>query len=193
MRKLCCFAALFLVLEIFTLIQVGTHLGLLWLFALLLFGLVSGFGLFSLQRVRVLPALSGQAGKIRLPALLCTYLAGVLLIFPGLLSDALALLLLLSPVQSVLARRFAGAVGDFGSRSAREPGWSFGRFFTMARRPGERTEADGRQTVVGDDFYSRGDDRATGQKIIPAKQLTVIDVKPEQLSAVPRKDRVERE
>jgi len=187
MRKLCCFIILFFGLEIYKLIQVGTHLGLWWLLVLLLLGLAAGLGLFSLQRARALAPLSGQSGKMRVSALLCGYFAGILLIFPGLLSDVLALLLLLSPVQAALTRCFAGVVGSFGARTNLNQDWRFGRVFTMARYPGDRTGEDYRQTVVDDDFYAYGESRATGARIIPADQVTVIDVKPEQLSAAPRK------
>ena len=187
MRKLCGFILLFFGLEIYTLIQVGTRLGLFWLFALLLFGLVAGLGLFSLQRARALTALYGQGGKMRFSGMLCVYLAGFLLIFPGLLSDVLALLLLLPPVQAGLARRFAGTLGSFGFKTASNRNWGFGRVFTMARYPGARTEGGGRQTFEGGGFYAHDKDCPVGPRIIPADQITIIDVEPEQLSAASRK------
>jgi UPF0716 protein FxsA len=94
----------FPVLEIFTLVQVADIIGwwllLLWLLIAALIGgrLLRGVGLDA--PARLLAALqSGQSLGASLWYGFIPFIAGILLIFPGVISDVIALILLLIPVR----------------------------------------------------------------------------------------------
>lgn len=99
------FVLLFPAMEIYTLFQVADVIGW-WLLAWLIFGVVAGRFLIKGESVAMLGRLArtAQSGQSPFAALWKTgrtMLAGVLLIFPGVLSDVIALILLLWPSKSV--------------------------------------------------------------------------------------------
>ena len=109
MRKLISIVLLFVLLfpamEIYAMFQVAEFIGW-WLLAWLIFGSVAGRLLIKGESVAMLGRLAStaQSGQSPFAALWKTgrtMLAGVLLIFPGVLSDIIALILLLWPSRSV--------------------------------------------------------------------------------------------
>lgn len=109
MRKLISIVLLFVLLfpamEIYAMFQVAGFIGW-WLLAWLIFGVVAGRLLIKGESVAMLGRLAStaQSGQSPFAALWKTgrtMLAGVLLIFPGVLSDVIALILLLWPGKSV--------------------------------------------------------------------------------------------
>lgn len=102
-------------LELWVLVKVGSSIGALPVIALVILGAVAGLAVLrgagwqalSLARLRM----SQHASPV--PALVEGFLvatAGVLLLLPGLLSDAVALLLLVGPLRRLLARRWGRSV-----------------------------------------------------------------------------------
>lgn len=89
----------YIVLEIYVLVQAAASLGG-WN-VLLLLGLGFLAGAFILQHNRA-TIMSGQPPRVA--AMIFSSIAGVLLIIPGFVSDFLALLLLLPPMQTYLGR-----------------------------------------------------------------------------------------
>jgi len=105
----------FPVVEVLLLVKLA-HLYGWWLLAYLLFSAVAGVILINGERMLALARILQVAGQGEHPlfALLCSarnLIAGVLLILPGVLSDVLALLLLLFPL-SLLQRRPLQAAND---------------------------------------------------------------------------------
>lgn len=106
----------FPVLEIFTLVRLADWAGwwlLGWLLLAAAFGVAllrdAGFG----APVRLLAALqSGQSLGMSLWYGFVPFAAGVLLIFPGVISDVLALLLLLLPLPGRRGRGMPAAAND---------------------------------------------------------------------------------
>jgi len=106
------------IIDLLLLSRVGKAIGpgnvLLWLVAagLLGFAAIKTRG-FSWRRGR--PPLGPLERSL-------TFLAGILLIFPGLVSDLLGLLLLVPPVRRRLMTRIQSTI--FGRRFGPRPGWS---------------------------------------------------------------------
>jgi UPF0716 protein FxsA len=109
MRKLISLVLLFVLLfpamEIYAMFQVAEFIGW-WLLAWLIFGIVAGRLLIKGESMAMLGRLAStaQSGQSPFAALWKTgrtMLAGVLLIFPGVLSDVIALILLLWPSKAV--------------------------------------------------------------------------------------------
>ena len=104
-------------LEIYTLFRVADLIGGWWLLSWLIFSAVAGWMLIKEERLAMLGRLmiSMQTGQSPFAALWDsgrTMIAGVLLIIPGVISDAIALILLLLPNQSRPAK--ATGVPDDG-------------------------------------------------------------------------------
>jgi UPF0716 protein FxsA len=103
------------ILEIVVFILVGQAIGVLWTVLLILAGVVvgatmvraSGFAL--LTRLRADMA-AGRAPERAVAASAMTAIAGVLFILPGFISDAVGLLLLLPPLQKLVASKMSGGV-----------------------------------------------------------------------------------
>lgn len=96
--------------EIAGFIVVGDAIGLWPTLALVVLAALAGGLLLRLQGIatirRVQAALARrQAPVVEIFDAFCVMIAAVLLIIPGFVSDAIALLLLLSPVRSLLRRR----------------------------------------------------------------------------------------
>ena len=105
-------------LEIYTLFQVADAIGW-WLLPWLIFTAGAGWVLIQEERLAIFGRLmlSIQSGQSPFGALWDsgrTMMAGLLLIFPGVLSDALALILLLLPRQSSKGVTGTGAPPDDG-------------------------------------------------------------------------------
>lgn len=100
--RLSLFVLLFLVLEITSIIKVGGLLGASGAIGLLVLGAILGGVIFNLQSQRMRGAmLRGAAGGNPLNSL-SLYLAAVLFVFPGFVSDFFALLLLFPPTRLLL-------------------------------------------------------------------------------------------
>lgn len=124
--------------EIALFVTLGGWLGL-WLTLLIVVG--TGFlGVFILrqQGLRAMSDMQGALRGIQGPLSPMAHnalimMAGVLLVLPGFLTDALGLLLLVAPVREWVIARFAGNVGTFRQRG-RTPDWRDG--------PGSRASAE---------------------------------------------------
>ncbi|MBX7078301.1 MAG: FxsA family protein [Nannocystaceae bacterium] len=107
----------FAVLELWLLVVLGRSLGGLPTFGLVLGSAVAGVAIARAQARAALhavqqAAITGAPVDAALGERAALVLAGALLIVPGVISDGLALALLLPPVRRVLARRVGGALGS---------------------------------------------------------------------------------
>lgn len=105
-------------LEIASVIWVGGRIGVFPTLLLLFFGTVVGISLFrsagaSMAQLLRPSGSSQKTGSMLASAALARVIAGVLFFIPGFLSDALALLVLLPPVQTWVAARIR--VADIGN------------------------------------------------------------------------------
>jgi UPF0716 protein FxsA len=105
-------------LEIYTLVKVYQSIGL-WVFALLLSSAFLGFALIAEERLAFIGRMmmTVQSGGSPIRALFAsgrTMIAGGLLIFPGVISDVLAILLLLIPAQLFGRKQDAAIPPDDG-------------------------------------------------------------------------------
>ena len=105
-----CFILLLLYpgLELYILILAGGHLGFWGIVALLLLAAIAGFALLRARGMNILAKFQEEAAKGAIPSFsvfdtLCRMAAGWLLIFPGFISDCIALLLLIPFVRRALA------------------------------------------------------------------------------------------
>lgn len=117
--------------ELFTLISLGTEIGALATLAYVFLTFVLGLGIVRLQGMEILSRLrTAQNDPVVVGQMLGDELAfgfaGLLLMIPGLLTDALALLVLFGPLRRRLQRMFTGAADRRGAPSQ------------GAHRPGER-------------------------------------------------------
>ena len=94
--------------ELLVLSQIGSAIGALQCLALLFAAMVLGAVLVKL-RARQLMAQMQQTHNINIK-LLWLPLAGFLFIFPGFITDVLAVLILLPPVENWLVKKFAGSM-----------------------------------------------------------------------------------
>ena len=136
------------VAEIVAFVVIGGEIGVLATLAWVFLAAVAGIVIMRLQGLAT--ALQVRAamahGELPAHALLvgaCVTVAGLLLLFPGFVSDALAALLLVPPLRDLmfrlLARRFAGHV-DVTLHGAAGPASGGG--------PGRRRGAPGRRGVI---------------------------------------------
>lgn len=150
LRAFFLFALVFLFLEIVVLLQVGSWLGGMNTFALLVLTAIGGVVLVRMQGMRNLIKMQQKMARGQLPGLEMAsgpllFLAGILLILPGFIGDLIGLLLLLTPVRKAIARyavRHMVVVGQ---------GFSFRQTHT---RPAD-DEADG-TTIDGEYSEKRG-------------------------------------
>lgn len=98
--------ALFFVVELVVLIQIGSAIGALQCISLMFAAMVLGAVLVKL-RAKALMTQMQESRNVNIK-LLWLPLAGFLFIFPGFISDILAVLVLLPPVENFLVRRFTG-------------------------------------------------------------------------------------
>ncbi len=99
---------LFPALELWVLIQVGEQVGALATVALVILSTMAGLFLLRLRGARVASRLQSELSAGRLPSAaimdtMCMAAAGWLFIFPGFVSDIIALLLLFPPTRALLA------------------------------------------------------------------------------------------
>jgi UPF0716 protein FxsA len=122
-------ALLFLVIpatEIYLILKVGALLGAGATLAVIALTAIVGAALAKSQGVAVLKQMnnsinSGQGVGTSIMEGVLVLVAGVTLLAPGFLTDAMGLLLLLPPVRSALARYFAGKVQVVGGPMAGMP------------------------------------------------------------------------
>ena len=96
-------------IEIFTFAQVGGKIGGLWTVLLTLATAMLGVLLIKTQGGRTISNVKDQLQQGQMPAQavvggIMTFISGAFLLLPGFISDALGLILLLPPVQAVLAQ-----------------------------------------------------------------------------------------
>jgi UPF0716 protein FxsA len=107
------FLALFLlfvalpIAELYVLVQVGAHIGVLATFGLMVLFTVAGVWLCKRQGLGVLRRMNAQLNRGEAPTHelvdgLLVLLAGALLILPGFITDVIGLALLLPPVRALL-------------------------------------------------------------------------------------------
>ena len=136
--------------ELYTLIQLGSHIGALAALAYVFVTLVLGVAILRLQGMEIIARLrSAQAGGVAMEQLmaddLAVGLAGVLLLVPGLVTDALAVIVLVGP----LWRRLSGQHRTAEPGDGRRPGP------TPFHDPGARGRRD---DAIEGDFRRLDDD-----------------------------------
>lgn len=122
---------LFPALELWVLIQVGSRIGALSTIALVFLSIVAGLALLRVRGLHVAKTMRAELAEGRVPAspiidTFCLMAAGCLFIFPGFVSDALALLLIIPGIRrplgaivtrSMQARGFQGQTVHFRAAS----------------------------------------------------------------------------
>ncbi|GAB3438947.1 FxsA family protein [Insolitispirillum peregrinum] len=124
--------------EIYTFVVVGEQIGGLATLGLVLLSTVIGGAIIRLQGLSLLPQMQQAMARHQPPAAallngMAVLLAGLLLIIPGFLTDALAVLLLLPPLRrgllmlglAAFARRWTASAGSFGSGGFAHPHQDF--------------------------------------------------------------------
>ena len=101
------FILLFPALELWVLIQVGKEIGALATIGLVFFSVFIGFALLRLRGAQIAGGIQAELAAGRIPSghildTFCLMAAGWLFLFPGLISDATALLLLIPFVRKAL-------------------------------------------------------------------------------------------
>ena len=156
---------LFPILEFYLLVRVGTEVGalsvILWCIAAAFLGawVLKDHGLGVLQRMQAQLVQGVRPHDSMLSAVL-VFFAGILLILPGFLSDAVGLALLIPPVRQAVAAWFAGraATGQSGSSQM---------FFFRSFGPG---------SSQGNGGYGQGQyDAHAFQDSQDPRQVTIID------------------
>lgn len=119
-----------IVLEVWSIIEVGDHIGILATFVLLVAGFIFGSQVLRAQGIASLmqSVKEAQAGKSPLNAIaggVINAFAGILLIIPGFVSDVIAIIILLPFVRNLFIKRLLnkGSLAGFASRGF---GGSFG-------------------------------------------------------------------
>lgn len=103
--------------ELYGLLAVGARIGALRTLLLLILAAAAGVVVMRHHGMRGLWQMRSALGRGQSPAqpmleTLLAQIAGVLLILPGFIGDALALVLLLPPVRRLLVRRLVGATSN---------------------------------------------------------------------------------
>ncbi|SBW09352.1 putative Phage T7 F exclusion suppressor FxsA [uncultured delta proteobacterium] len=98
---------LFPALELWVLIQVGKEIGALATVGLVIVSMFIGFGLLRLRGMHIAKTMQTELAAGRLPSgqiadTFCLMVAGWLFVFPGFVSDVLAVLLLIPGVRHIL-------------------------------------------------------------------------------------------
>lgn len=94
-------------LELYVMIQVGSEIGILWTIAALLGISVVGTWLAKREGFRIMRSFIDTSRKGEVPTRemvqgVCVLVAGMLLVVPGFIGDALGILLLLPPVRALV-------------------------------------------------------------------------------------------
>lgn len=98
---------LFPALELWVLIQVGEEIGALATVGLVIVSMFIGFGLLRLRGIHIAKTMQAELAAGRLPSsqiadTFCLMVAGWLFVFPGFVSDLLAILLIIPGVRHIL-------------------------------------------------------------------------------------------
>lgn len=135
--------------EIWTLIEVGSRLGpgatLLWLGLAAMAGgmLIRAEGFAAMRRFEAAAA-SGESPAAEMMASMARLLAGLLLIFPGFLTDGLAVALLIPAIRRLMAkaaiRRFGASTPGYSSTSPEN---------TPPGQPGSGRIIEGKSNRIG--------------------------------------------
>lgn len=149
MKKILLLIPVFLVLEVISLVMAGKFLGWYTL-AWLVIDVIIGFVLIQLQGGRVLEALlhsfATKTGEE--PASLVFYsLSGALFIFPGFVSDILAILLLLPSVQEYYLKKASAKFKSAAGGSVK-----FVHFWNNGRERGAEFAEVNRDGVIEGEF-----------------------------------------
>lgn len=109
-------------LELWVLIQVGKEIGALATVALVILSAVAGLFILRLRGLSVARTIQSDLAAGRLPAnplvdAFCLMAAGWLFVFPGFVSDAIALLLIIPGVRHILLTLFAAIMKKRGFAS----------------------------------------------------------------------------
>jgi UPF0716 protein FxsA len=131
--------------ELYFLIEVGSHIGALSTIVLTVFTAVLGGLLVRLQGVSVLLRVREMTERGELPAIemlegALLMLAGLMLLLPGFITDALGFLLLVTPLRRALI------LGWLRRQGAIHPAWREGE-----PRPGSAEE--GRRRIIDGEFH----------------------------------------
>lgn len=156
---------IFPLLEIMVLIKSGEMIGFWPTVLILMAAAVLGFFIIRHQGLSVLGRMVGAMNQGRLPLepMLDSYVmttAGFLLIMPGLISDAIGLLLLVPPLRHLAIR---WSLGEFANRS--QPGQPGGPQETMqeTQRPRRETRRSSGPIVIEGTYERVEDDKDDNQ------------------------------
>ncbi len=175
---------LFSVLELFLLIKVGGKIGALnmtaWVFASALIGMwaVRAQGQSALRKVRA----EQEAGRIPQHSVLdgmLLFFGGILLIVPGLISDALGLFLLIPPFRHLATRSLAAR---FSSRQSFGQSFGGAQMFFFKGSGFQRPDANAAEepcTGRGAESFAASaphlSDKSPRQAVIIESSATVLD------------------
>ena len=174
---------LFPILEFYLLVRVGTEIGalnvVLWCIASALLGawVLKDHGLGVLRRMQLELAQGTRPQDSMLSAVL-VFLAGALLILPGLITDAIGLALLLPPVRQALAAYMARRAA-----MQQQSGSSQVFFFSNFGGSGFSQNTSPRFPHGGGPGFSHSDTPRFGQnQEDDPRQATIIDCTPGEIS-----------
>lgn len=110
---------LFPALELWLLIQVGTAIGALATIGLLIVSMFVGLTLLKLRGLAIGRTMQAELAAGRMPSnqiidTFCLMIAGCLFIFPGFISDAIAVLLIIPGVRHILLSLFVSTLRSRG-------------------------------------------------------------------------------
>lgn len=113
------FILLFPALELWVLIQVGKEIGALATIALIILSVMVGFALLRMRGARIAGGMQAELAAGRIPSnhildTFCLIAAGWLFLFPGFVSDVIALLLLIPFVRTLLFGLVASKLASGG-------------------------------------------------------------------------------
>lgn len=168
---------LFPALELWVMIQVGTRIGALNAVALVFLSIVIGLALLRLRGMQVAKNMRAELTEGRIPSppladTFCIMIAGCLFIFPGFISDAVALLLVIPGVRHLLLALIVRKMKSRGFQSRTV------HFQASSNGSGPVTWTSatcGAGVTGGNDRYSPGLERRGN--------TVVIDCEPESLEA----------
>ena len=176
---------LFPALELWVMIRVGTRIGALNTVILVFLSIVIGLALLRLRGVQVAKNMRAELSEGRIPSnplvdTFCIMVAGCLFIFPGFISDVIALLLIIPGVRYLL---LALAVRKMKSQGFQSQTVHF-RTSSDGSGPVTWTSATyGTNSTNGDDRYSPDLERR-GNTVVIDCEPEVIEGGPDEPEAV---------
>ena len=136
-------------IELFTLIRLGNRIGALAALAYVFVTFAIGLSIIRLQGVEIMARLRSAQGQVVIGQLLAddlaVGLAGLLLLIPGLLTDALALLVLVGPVRRRLGAWFRAPRRAHAARPYKRDASAHRGPAASADRPRETLEGEYRR------------------------------------------------